>query len=398
MSTCCYSQIQLYVNNSDLGSFVNPTSDQDTTIILDDINIPTSLLLDNDSISITRITFGLGRTQNSEAAKLKFYYSPFNQSFTTLSDVCTQPPVYFAELDIPQNPDPGAAFYYTVGDGITPLFKLKIEPTVLVEDAFTFFLGVSIDKKIKSSFGGLIRRGSGWGLTNAGQSPWLDSAWAYSPRAGQGGLFTVVDQNNNPFPQTYNVNVEGIPFKVLPVTLANFSGQIKGGNAYLEWQTVSESNNLGFDIERSFDGVSFKKIGFVSGQGTTTQKTDYNYSDVNIPASVNNNVHYRLRQVDADGKFEYSKVISLQISRIAKWFVYPNPVTDQSAIQLSLEKTARVQVQIVNSQGAIISTINKGLLDAGTYAIPLSLGAKTPGVYLVRILVDDEVYTQKIVR
>lgn len=392
------SQDVLYVNNADLGSFVNPTSDQDTTIIFDDINIPKSLLGANDSVSITRITFGLGRTQAAEAAKLKFYYAPFNLEFSSLEDVCDFPPVFFSELDIPRNDGPGAAYYYTIGDGTTPLFKLKVEPQTLFDDAFTFFLGVSIDKKIKVTLGGLVRRGSGWSLTAAGQSPWVDSAWAFSPRLNTGGLFTVVDQDGNPFPQTYNVSVEGIAFSVMPVTLTTFSGTIKNDNVLLNWETASETNNKGFDIERSFDGKTFVKIGFVPGSGTTSLKKTYTYTDIKVSQFNKDKVYYRLRQVDNDGKYDYSKTVPLNISRIVNWSVYPNPVNSQTAIQLSIENGSQVQIQIVNSQGQIVKSINEGFLQEGFYTIPLEIQHIASGVYMVKLLMNDDVFTTKIVK
>lgn len=398
ISTLGFAQVQLYVNNGDLGSFVNPTSDQDTTIIFDDINIPESLLGSNDSVSITRITFGLGRTQGAEAAKLKFYYAPFNLNFTSLENVCDFPPTYFAELDIPKNEDPGAAYYYTIGDGTTPLFNLKVEPETLLDDALTFFLGVSIDKKIKVTFGGLIRRGSGWSLTSAGQSPWVDSAWAFSPRLNTGGLFTVVDQDGNPFPQTYNVSVEGIPFSILPVTITQFSGAVKNNNAILQWETATETNNKGFDIERSLDGKTFTKVGFVQGNGTTTLKKSYTYTDFKVNELNKSIVFYRLRQVDNDGKYHHSKTIPLSITKIVNWAVYPNPANSQTAIQLSLENAAHVQVQIVNSQGQIVKSINKGFLQEGSYTIPLAMQDLANGVYMVKLLAGEDIFTTKLIK
>ncbi len=399
LSLVSFSQDVLYVNDVDLGSFVNPTSDQDTTIILDDINILRSDLGGNDSVTISRITFGIGRTQGAEAAKLKFYYSPFNTSFTDLENTCTFPPIYFAELDIETNSGTGGAFYYTIGDGVAPLFKLKVEELGIFDDAFTFFLGVSIDKKIKSSLGGLVRRGSGWSLTSAGsQSPWIDSAWAFSPRFNQGGQFTVVDQDGAAFPQTYNVGVEGTAFSVMPVTLADFSASIKNNNAILQWQTVTESNNKGFDIERSTDGKTFTKIGFVSGNGTTIQKKDYSYTDFNINQLNKNLVYYRLRQLDFDGHMDYSKTIPLSISKIINWAVSPNPVSAQTAVRLSLEKSSQVQIQVVNSAGIIVKSINKGLLQEGAYSIPLEMQNFASGVYMIRLILDDNISTQKIVK
>ena len=281
----------------------------------------------------------------------------------------------------------------------TTKLKLKVDKVGIFDDAFTFFLGVSIDKKIKSSLGGLIRRGSGWSLTSAGsQSPWIDSAWAYSPRFKQGGQFTVVDQDGAAFPQTYNISVEGTAFSVMPVTLTDFSASIKNNNAMLQWQTATETNNKGFDIERSIDGKTFTKIGFVSGKGTTVQKQAYSYTDFNVNQLNKNKVYYRLRQVDFDGHSDYSKTISLSISKIINWVVTPNPVSAQTAVRLSLEKASQMQIQVINNAGMIVQSINKGLTQPGDYTIPLEMQNVASGVYMIRLILDDNISTQKIVK
>jgi hypothetical protein len=109
----------------------------------------------------------------------------------------------------------------------------------------------------------------------------------------------------------------------LPVELTTFDAQNTKGSNRLAWSTASEKNNEGFDIERSVDGTAFQKIGFVKGNGTTNQPQQYTYTDALVGAVT----YYRLKQVDTDGKFEYSKVVSVE-SNGDGLRVYPTLVSD----------------------------------------------------------------------
>ena len=109
----------------------------------------------------------------------------------------------------------------------------------------------------------------------------------------------------------------------LPVELLSFDAQTNGKTVDLTWTTASESNNAGFDIERSADGKTFEKIGFVKGSGTTSEKHSYMFTD-NTPLSKT--AYYRLQQVDFDGSKVSSNVISIAPKDEVKGVkVYPNP-------------------------------------------------------------------------
>lgn len=110
----------------------------------------------------------------------------------------------------------------------------------------------------------------------------------------------------------------------LPVALINFSGSQVHGNNVLEWQTSSELNNSHFEIEMSTDLISFSNIGKVSGHGTTSKLSNYQYID-KLTYSESN--FYRLKQVDFNGNFKYSKTIRLQNQTIDNLSIYPNPIT-----------------------------------------------------------------------
>lgn len=123
----------------------------------------------------------------------------------------------------------------------------------------------------------------------------------------------------------------------LPVKLVSFDVSYKNGAAYLNWKTATESNLNKFEIEKSFDGGNFKKIGEVKAVGNSSLTQLYNYVDHNIDAVYSGNIFFRLRQVDFDGKFSYSPVTSIKIKHgLQQMQVYPNPATDLVNLQVSL--------------------------------------------------------------
>ncbi|MBU0489698.1 MAG: T9SS type A sorting domain-containing protein, partial [Bacteroidetes bacterium] len=113
----------------------------------------------------------------------------------------------------------------------------------------------------------------------------------------------------------------------LPVELLLFTASYLSPDVSLEWHTASECNNAGFDVERSDNGISFEKIAFVQGAGTSNVRTIYSYNDKPENRGV---ILYRLKQIDFDGKFEYSDVVSVQINSAENEAVrvFPNPASE----------------------------------------------------------------------
>lgn len=132
----------------------------------------------------------------------------------------------------------------------------------------------------------------------------------------------------------YNVNNGGVPLialsgtgttsTVLPVELIWFNALMIEGGIQLKWQTASEINNEKFEVEESQDGREFQKIGEVEGKGTTLEQQDYSFEVKNPRNGIS---YYRLKQIDFDGQFEYSKVISVNFKgengEVGQF--YPNP-------------------------------------------------------------------------
>lgn len=174
-----------------------------------------------------------------------------------------------------------------------------------------------------------------------------------------------------------SASVTGTP---LPVGLADFSVYKDQNTSLLKWNTVSESNNKGFDVEHSADGKNFTTIGFqksLAPNGNSSVKLNYSFIDTK-PLSGDN--YYRLRQIDNDGSFTYSNVRKVNFGQIEEVKVYPNPVQNRLLIEarditkisvynvLGQEVTAQVQYRNGTYE------INTSTLPSGSYTIHLSDG------------------------
>lgn len=157
----------------------------------------------------------------------------------------------------------------------------------------------------------------------------------------------------------------------LPVNLISFTAQPRPDRNSLTWITTSETNNKGFEIERSANARTFTTIGFVDGNGDANESKTYHYSDSH-PFDI---TYYRLKQLDYDGKFEHSKIIMVK-QEGSTISIYPNPAQKQLTVSGLRD---RKHVFIYNQKGAIVSeqvSDVKGNLDTG--GLP-------NGIYNVRI-------------
>ncbi|MEO7210827.1 MAG: T9SS type A sorting domain-containing protein, partial [Chitinophagaceae bacterium] len=180
----------------------------------------------------------------------------------------------------------------------------------------------------------------------------------------------------------------------LPVTFLNFDGVIQNGKSILSWSTSNEINNKGFEVQKSDNGQTFTDLGFVAGHNNSSTVNNYTYTDVKVVSGAN---YYRLKQIDNNGNFAYSSVIKLDYSAF-DWNLLGNPASGNSWIQLQLDKSSEVSIQIVSMNGNIIQTINKGNLSAGTFSIPINLSGKSAGLYIVRLVVNGQVYSKKLIK
>ncbi|MEM9822710.1 MAG: alpha/beta hydrolase fold domain-containing protein [Bacteroidota bacterium] len=161
----------------------------------------------------------------------------------------------------------------------------------------------------------------------------------------------------------------------LPVELANFEGAPVGQFIDLKWKTLSEINHFGFDIQKSNDGTNWYTIDFIEGEGNPFESNEYSYLDSHPFFGTN---YYRLKQMDLDGAYTYSKVISIEYDQSKKRIdIYPNPTSKQLIISGELHLH---QIQILNASGQTyqsfhptgnIQTINLSTLPSGLYFVKI---------------------------
>jgi hypothetical protein len=175
-----------------------------------------------------------------------------------------------------------------------------------------------------------------------------------------------------------------------PVELTSFTGRQNEGSVILLWSTSTEINNRGFDVERKISdeenqNSGWMQIGFVAGNGTTTQQNEYTFSDKNLASGE---YSYRLKQIDLDGKFKYSDVINVTLSPID--FVlnqnYPNPFNPSTVINWQLSSDSFVKLKIFNPIGEKIATLVDEFVQAGNHSTVFNVSTElTSGVYLYSI-------------
>ena len=174
--------------------------------------------------------------------------------------------------------------------------------------------------------------------------------------------------------------------KPLPVELTDFTvTAVNKVDAALLWHTATEKNNDHFDVERSFNGADFVKIGQVKGQGNKTTATEYALTDAGIGFKANGPMYYRLKQVDTDGAATYSPVRTMAFTAVPALALaialFPNPATTGTQLDLTQLPIGRYQVSIIDATGRIVlnTTLEVGLAHA------LDLNTIASGTYNVLV-------------
>ncbi len=171
---------------------------------------------------------------------------------------------------------------------------------------------------------------------------------------------------------------------VLPVKLVNFSANLSNNQTELNWSTASETNNKGFEIERSNDGKNFTTIAFVQGAGNSNRLLSYSFIDDNKATA-----YYRLKQIDFDGKFEYSNLVKVNSDELLI-DLNPNPFNDNIVIS-SANKIVNAEIIDINGKTKIMEIINNNKATINTSSL-------SSGVYFVRVNDGVKVITKRIIK
>ena len=187
----------------------------------------------------------------------------------------------------------------------------------------------------------------------------------------------------------------------LPVELASFAANVNNREVTLNWSTVAEIDNAGFDVERSAAVNSgeenWSKIGYVKGNGSTSEVTEYSFTDRGLSTGKYN---YRLKQVDYNGNFKYYRLGSEVVIGVPEKFSlsqnYPNPFNPSTKINYDVPFDSRVELVVFDMTGKEIAKVVNELKTAGYYTVTFNSSNLPSGVYFYKLIAGNHVETKKM--
>jgi len=207
--------------------------------------------------------------------------------------------------------------------------------------------------------------------------------------------------------------------EIVPVDFISFTSSIQEKDVILNWITATETNNMGFNIERkqvhspqsSVSNEEWNIIGFVNGFGTTTETQTYSFNDENLPSGK---YQYRLKQIDFNGMYEYSNAVEVEIILLAEFSLgqnYPNPfnpstkirytvptvTTSQSSRAETRDEGSRVQLKIYDVLGNEVAVLVDEYKSAGNYEVEFNSQNLSSGIYFYRLQAGSFIETKKMV-
>jgi photosystem II stability/assembly factor-like uncharacterized protein len=181
-----------------------------------------------------------------------------------------------------------------------------------------------------------------------------------------------------------------------PVELTSFTASPNSNNVVLSWTTATETNNKGFGIERSTN-QGYISLGFVQGQGTSTQPHSYSFVDNKVPPGT---YTYRLKQVDYDGSYAYSPEVTVTLTGPTTYALeqnYPNPFNPTTTIKYSIPQTSEVSLKVYNLLGQEVATLVRDSQGPGNYTLRYDCQRLSAGVYLYRLTAGTFNQTKKMI-
>ncbi|MBX7045834.1 MAG: T9SS type A sorting domain-containing protein, partial [Ignavibacteria bacterium] len=186
--------------------------------------------------------------------------------------------------------------------------------------------------------------------------------------------------------------------RILPVELSSFTSNVNSNNVTLNWSTVQEENNKGFEIERKSFGEGWKKIGYIEGKGITHQTQKYSYKDNGLNTGI---YSYRLKQIDYNGNFEYHELTSEVIIGVPSKFAlaqnYPNPFNPATVISYQLPAAGFVSLKVYDISGREVSSLVNEVKNAGYYNVTFDAKSLSSGTYFYKLSTDKFSDVKKMV-
>ena len=409
------SGIQNYTGGGTISNTINFTINNPAGIILlSSATFPAALTMTNGNITTGIYTLSLGTSTSNRGTLSRTsgtiignfrrwfsagtisnvlfpigtstYYRPANISFTSAPTSGGTLTSFFTESDPGTNGLPlsdggtsiitaGKEGYWTInaGDGLSGgVYSLD-----LIADGFT---GVSVVSSLR-----LLKRATlgNWTLNGTHSN-------------GTGTISTPVVHRTG-LSSFSEFGVGGASDNPLPVELSSFSASIIGSAVKLSWKTETETNNFGFEILRSAQNDNdWIKLGFVDGYGNSNSPKDYSFTDASV---VSGSYSYRLKQIDIDGQFDYSKIIEVELGAPKKYELaqnFPNPFNPNTSISFTLPESGNVKLTVYNLLGQEIAILVNGVKEAGTHIINFNVEELNSGIYIYKIEAGNFVQTKKM--
>ncbi len=205
---------------------------------------------------------------------------------------------------------------------------------------------------------------------------------------GQDFNANFIEIKVNDFSEFWLRGTPNLPIELIEFEAINYPEEVE-----LLWQTASELNNDYFDIQRSSNGISFESLGRVQAVGNAQVLSNYNFID---ETPLNGISYYRLRQVDLNGSYAYSQVVSVERKRLTDISIYPNPTKSELSIACSGFSEGELNCQLYNVNGQEV--LSKSWYLQADDTVELSVSALPPGIYYIKILLGDNYFTQSFVK
>jgi hypothetical protein len=202
---------------------------------------------------------------------------------------------------------------------------------------------------------------------------------------------------------------------VLPVELTTFTANLNENKVILNWQTATEVNNYGFDVETlRATSNKWEKIGFVEGHGNSNSPKDYSFTDTQTfevfqnLEGFNGVIQYRLKQIDFDGNYEYSDEITVELGEIVKEYKleqnYPNPFNPSTTIKYSIPQNTeysprrmlQTTLKVYDILGNEVATLVNERQKSGNYEVKFNASNLASGIYLYKLQSGSFAQTRKL--
>jgi hypothetical protein len=213
--------------------------------------------------------------------------------------------------------------------------------------------------------------------------------------------FTVYEFSGQDMFVSYTLPGASNAGTTLPVTLLSLKATKRSGDVVVSWTTASETNNKGFEIERSADGITFTYAGYVEGALNSNTRLNYSFTDAEAFVRASSNVlYYRLKQLDADGKTDYSGTVKVNSKTEVAGTVsaYPNPFSDAYQLLLNTTGESSAIITMTDLQGRIVSSQTVALTTGQNVVASGDLQDLQAGVYFVKVTINDETRVLKVVK